>query len=210
MMNETIEKKEDTIILVFDLETTGFSPSKDRILQLAYKIIKVKSDGSEVVLKTFCEYCNPDEPDEFYNQSSVKKALEVNGIDKGMFSLGNIEFSTPVGLIQNLIGDFDIYSVDNVIGQNILGYDYKMILGEIDRFNFTPNYSQDLKYWIGEMVSKTIDLKFLTGNMSLKNLCEKYGIAQNNAHDALDDVNCTYEAYKKIKEEKNKISSLEG
>ena len=156
-------------IVFFDLETTGLSTSKDRIVQIG--IVKVFADGRESVEK--CRLINPTIP-------ISKEASDIHGITNEDIKDEPTFLKLAKGL-KKLIGDADL------CGFNSNRFDVPMLMEEFSRVNVDFDMTN----------RKSIDAWKIFQKMEPRNLSAAYkfycGKTLEGAHDALNDVRATAE-----------------
>ena len=154
-------------ICFLDIEATGLSIAKDRIVQLA--IIKMFADGSKTVEK--CRLINPEMP-------IPKDSTDIHGITDEMVK-NEPTFSKVAKALFDLIGDSDL------AGFNSNRYDVPLIIEEFSRCGLTLDMTS----------RKTIDVWKIFQKMEPRNLKAAYrfycGKELENAHNALSDTRAT-------------------
>lgn len=170
---------------VLDLETGGFSITKNGVCEIAMIAIDDKFN----VIDTFHEFIQPyyrEEPaDELVSYKD--DAMSVNGLTVDFL----VENGKPIEIVsKELLYFIDSNNIDTIIGHNI-NFDIMRAKYLINRF-----VGKD----IGEI--KTVDTLNLcrkTGNF-LKNdltyVCNAIGIKNEKAHSALSDCYAALEVYK--------------
>ncbi len=155
-------------LVIIDLETTGLSVSKDRIIQVA--ILKIFANGSPNVLKV--RYVNPEIP-----IPAVVTAL--TGITNEMVRNEPI-FSKIAKNLLLFIGDSDIATY------NGNRFDIPMLMENLSRAKLTLDMAG----------RHYVDVKRIFHRMEPRTLAAAYkfytGEPMENAHDAGADVNATY------------------
>lgn len=164
-------------IVVIDLETTGFSPSKGaRIIEIGAVKIKNKK-----IIKEFSTLINPEIkiPDKITN---------ITGITNDM-----VKDSKPIGQVMLELRDF----IDGCI---IVAHNAKF---DWDRFlvyffkKIGVTFSNPIVFDTQVLAKETFkDLK----KYNLANLCEYLGIQIQNHHRAIDDARVTAEIFLKFME----------
>jgi DNA polymerase-3 subunit epsilon len=156
-------------LVVFDIESTGLSTSKDRIVQLA--IIKYFADGREPIER--CRLVNPEMP-------IPVEASEIHGITDEMVK-DQPTFKSIAKALYGIIGDADL------CGFNINRFDVPMLMEEFARagveFDMTDRKTIDVWKIFQKMEAR--DLK-----SAYKFYCKK---DLEGAHDAMNDVKATIE-----------------
>lgn len=157
--------------IVTDLETTGLSPERDKIIEIAaVRITDGKPDG------TFSTLVNP-------KRHIGSEITSLTGISDSMVkSAPTISEAMPEFL--RFIGDTPL------LGHNLIRFD----------MGFLQNCAAVYNDCIDTLVlARHIKANF-TG-FSLEALCSYYGIVNDNAHRALSDCLATHEVYVKLKED---------
>ena len=163
--------KLDRPICVFDVETTGINPTKDRIVEIA--ILKIMPDGSEM---TYVKRVNPGIP-------IPEQATAVHGISD--------EDVKDEPYFKEIAEEIYSFIKDSYLaGFNSNRFDLPMLVEELIRsgINF------DLKK------NPTIDVQVIFHKMEPRNLSAAYkfytGKELENAHSAMADVKATWEVLK--------------
>lgn len=157
--------------IMYDLETTGFSDSRDRIIEIGAIAVK---DGK--IVDRFSELCNPGK---FISQ----KISELTGITNEM--LENVMSSTEA--VNSFLDWIEIQEGEKLaIGHNIASFDNRMLKAACKRIKreFPFDYTLDTLTF-----SKNLKLKErgLVQGYKQGQLGELYGI-QYEAHRAVNDV----------------------
>lgn len=158
-----------------DIETTGLSPIKDRIIEIG----AVKVVNGEIT-DEFSEFINP-------LIRLPERIIELTGIRDEM--LEDARTAGPVTAdLMDFLGDCPI------LGHNIL-FDYSFLKVELGKQGreFQCMGIDTLK--MSRILHEELESKALSG------MCRYYNIDNKNAHRALDDAKAAYELYKKLKEE---------
>lgn len=183
-LNEKGQSLDDTYV-VFDLETTGFSPKNDKIIEIG--AVKVKNGK---IINSFSEFVNPRRPIPY-------KITELTGISDDMVKYADsIDFVLPK--FMEFIGDAA------VVAHNA-SFDC----------SFIEKNCKDLDLPFNATILDTVQIcRFLYPELkSVKlNLVAKHlGVKLTSHHRAVDDAKATgdifVECIKKIKEE-YEVSSL--
>lgn len=166
--------------VVFDIETTGFSPFSNKIIEIG--AVKLK-DG--MIVDSFSEFVNPKEPIPFrieeltgINDSMVENAPEIDIILPKFF-----EFCKGSALVAHNAG-FDTSFIKQNAKNLGLPYDYTAV----DTLGMARVLLTDMS-------------KF-----KLNNICKHLGISLENHHRAIDDATATgkiFERFITMLEEKN-------
>ena len=160
--------------VVFDLETTGTSTRKDKIIEIS--ALKVR--GGKVV-DEFSTLVNPECEIPFY-------ASQVNHITDDMVE------DAPV--IEEVLPEFLEFVGDSVLlGQNIQRFDMEFIYREC-RDKGLP----DLENGIVDTLPLGRTCLPQMHNHKLSDMAEYFGISTEGAHRALADCYMTYHVYEKL------------
>lgn len=160
--------------VVFDLETTGISIRKDKIIEIS--ALKVKSGK---VVEEFNRLVNPGCSIPFY-------ATQVNNITDEMVE------NAPT--IDEVLPDFLEFVGDNVLlGQNIQRFDMDIIYRECRDNGFEKPENN----FVDTLPLSRACLPQMT-NHKLSDLADHFGISTEGAHRALADCYMTYQVYEKM------------
>lgn len=193
--NITAKTKADEFI-VFDTETTGLSPAKDRILEIG--AIKFK-DGAPV--EKFHTYINPGRP-------IPEDASAINKITDEMVS-DSPTISQILPTFEAFLGESPLVAHNMEFDLKFLYYSGSYILDGVhkyfdtceqaSRFLKKPKYKFDreLEEWV-ENDSCDYDVD----NYKLETLCDYYSIVIPGKHSALADALATGHLFLKFIEEK--------
>ncbi len=169
---------------VLDLEMTGLSVKKDKIIEIG--AIKVRNNE---IVDTYKSFINP-------HVKLSKKIIDLTGIDDSMLSTAPEEDEAMYKLI-------DFVGEDCIIGQNII-FDYSFI----KQWAVNKNVKLDLYYCDTLKIARELLPK--DEKKDLENLCSFFNIKRENAHRALDDSFETMQVYEKLKQiaKNNNIEKL--
>jgi len=162
----------DRDIVFFDIESTGLSVVKDRILQIAF--IKYYADGRP-----------PEELEMLINPSMpiAEEAMAVHGITPDMLRNKPV-FSQVAQQLFEFIGNADLG------GYNSNRFDVPMLIEEFHRVGIEFDMSK----------RRTVDVQRVFYKMEPRTLAAAYkfycGKRIENAHDALADVRATVDVLK--------------
>ncbi len=164
--------------VVFDIETTGFSPLDDRIIEIG----AVRIEKGEVT-ETFDEFINPGIPIPW-------KIKELTGIDDNMVK--------DAGGVEEVLPRFLDFSRDAVMVAHNADFDTSFIKRNADT----------LRLSFDKCVLDTLGLSrfLLPGlkNHKLDTLSEELGVSLENHHRAVDDATATGEIFLRLMD---KVSS---
>ncbi len=162
--------------VVFDLETTGTSCNRDRVVEIsAVKVV----DGR--VTEEFSTLVNPECPIPYY-------ASQVNGITDDMVA--------DAPLFRDALKDFLTFAGDMIlVGHNIHSFDLKFLYRDSeDYFGKIPDND-----YIDTLRIARICLPELRHH-TLSDLAIYYGISTEGAHRALSDCRMNQAVYEKMGE----------
>lgn len=176
---------------IIDIETGGFSITKNGVCEIAALII----DNEYKIVDSFHRYIKPYcRPDSDELVSYKDDAMAVNGI-----SINDIENGDDVSKVMfDLRCYLELNNANELIGHNSNLFDIPRISHLFDRFLQSVNYFDKFK--------KTDTLELSKRKLSIKNynlpfLCEYFKIDNTNKHTAIGDCKSTIELLKKL--EKN-------
>lgn len=155
--------------VVFDIETTGFSPKHNKIIEIgAVKVI----DGQ--IVETFSEFINPEVP--------IPQQIEkLTGINDAMVQ------DAPT--IEVILPKFLAFCQDAVMVAHNADFDMSFISANAEKQNliFQPT--------ILDTVALARVLMPNLGNYKLNNVAKHLDISLENHHRAIDDATCTGEIF---------------
>ena len=166
-----------TPIVVYDLETTGLSPSNDKIIQFSGIKFYLNEDGQTEEISRINHYINPEIP-------IPPKITEITGINDTMV------FEQPT--INELFPQIKEFFGENVAisGYNVAKFDNAFLENLYKNKNLPFDY---LTIDVLDMARDNIDKKE-TDNFKLGTIAHIYGIDENlTFHNAMDDVIATKE-----------------
>lgn len=162
-------------LISFDIETTGLSPVKDKVIEIGgIKIVKGK------VVEEFSRFVNP------YEHLS-EKIIELTGIQNHMLKDAE-DSDTVIGEFMDFIGELP------VLGHNII-FDYSFIKIELSKKNIDFQRKGIDTLMLSRRFYPELESR------SLESMCRYYGIKNDNAHRALSDAKASYSLYQKLYEE---------
>jgi DNA polymerase-3 subunit alpha (Gram-positive type) len=174
----------DSTYVVFDIETTGFSPVTNRIIEIG----AVKVENGEITDR-FSTFVNPEVPIPF----EIEKLTSIN--DSMVINADTIEVVLPKFL--EFVGDA-------VLVAHNANFDVSFIKENAKRQNLTADYT----YVDTVAIARTL----LTNQAkyTLDAVAKTLGISLENHHRAVDDAECTAEIFVKFIEmlKKDNINTL--
>ncbi len=166
-----------------DIETTGLDPEIGEIIELGIVVAKLK-DGvltvtDELDLKIAPKHIETADP----------VALRVNGYDPAdwIFAVS----------IEEALKIFSEKTKGAVFVAHNVTFDYGFIDTNLKRYSVENN----MHYHKLDTISLAFGVLHNNddiGKLSLRALCEKYGIENKKAHSAFADAYATYEVFKKL------------
>lgn len=160
----------DTVFAVVDLETTGFNPQKDRIVQMAAVLV----NGRGEVVDTFDTVVRPESPEQYEHG-----AEHVHGISREMVENG-MPLRSALSRIWSLT-DGRVFTAHNA------KFDISFLEAESERVGMkrqVDNYLDTLA--LARQADSDRQRKH-----SLQALCEHYGVTVERAHEAMSDAKAT-------------------
>lgn len=166
-----------------DIETTGLDRDSAEIIELGVVIAKLKDGALTVVDELDLKVA----PKHIENADPV--ALRVNGYDEAdwIFAVS----------IEEAMKQFASKTEGAVFVAHNITFDYGFIETNLKRYNI------ENKMHFHKLDTIAIAFGVLHNNddiskLSLRALCEKYGIENKRAHSAFADAYATYELFKKL------------
>lgn len=162
--------------VVIDLEMTGLSPKKDKIIEVA--AVKVVNGR---ITDAYEQLVNP-------NIEISDKITEITGISN--------EMTKNAQYIENIMQEIlQFIAGMTLIGHN-LPFDFSFIMQNAFRCGYEKEASRE---WYGIDTLK-VSRKYLPSDISktLENLCRMCGIEDSQHHRAMNDVIITKQLYEKL------------
>ena len=154
-------------VLGFDLETTGFNPRQDRVVQ--YALVGSDSDGSQLSLQSLV---NP-------GCRIPLQSSEVHGIfDEDVRDLGG--FDEHVDSISEMIEGAII------VGHNVVSFDWRFL--EMECIRIGREMPSPLALVDTLELARSLGIP---GGHKLGVLCERFGVSLERAHSADADAGAT-------------------
>ncbi len=170
-------------IMILDTETTGFSPKEEYIIQLAYLIYDTKSNKIE--------------------QTNLYIEPPIKILNSHIHHITNefVKDSYKFSEIAQIFLD-DLYDIDLLVGHNI-SFDINFLKEELKRVNITTKRLDDIQIYDTMKNSVNIcKIKNHYGSFKYPKLNELYQHFFkkdfDNLHNAVSDVRCTFDCYKKL------------
>lgn len=171
----------------FDLETGGFSVTKNGVCEIAMII----TDQQLNPVHEFHTLIKP-----YYREGSAElvsykpEAMAVNGISVNDLHDKGREVSHVTQEITELIHNWKIMTL---IGHNSIAFDVPRLEYLLNRFQ-----NRTIKKMFHIDTMELAKNRYKLNSYSLENLCNHFGIVNEKAHSALGDVKATLELYKKL------------
>lgn len=171
MMMQFLRHKSFT---VFDFETSGLDPKKDRVIEMA--AIRVVNGEIASEFSTLVQY----------NGKLAPKITELTGITDEMTACGMDE-DTAFRILNRMLGDHILVAHNALFDLSFLHHSLMRIAGRSFRNDFidTLTISRDRHVY----------------PHTLKDMCDKYGIPLVGGHRALNDVIACWELCRTLDEE---------
>lgn len=166
--------------VVLDFETTGLSPSKDEIIEMAaIRVVNSK------VTDTFSQLVKP-------SKEIPYKVSDITGITNDMLR--------DAPSINRVLPHFlEFIGNDVLVGHNIIDFDSQFLAIACIRFGLALNNRIVDTLLLAKNAIPSLK------NHKLNTVCDFYKIKNKNAHRALSDCEATYKIYEKI----SKIKPIE-
>ncbi len=167
-----------------DIETTGTNPWKHEIIELGCLIAKQNDDGSFAVLGEFEVKIKPERIED-----AEPEALRINGYDEAQWLFAHTMEEALKLMAQKIDGEATF------IAHNVT-FDYSFLVNAYGRLGVKEPFFHKYDTLTMAMMKYRFDEE--VQRLSLKALCEKFGIKNEKAHTALADVRATFEVFKKL------------
>ncbi|WP_156299273.1 PolC-type DNA polymerase III [Streptobacillus canis] len=163
---------EEEEFVVFDIETTGFSPVNDKIIEIG--AVKLKNGK---VLERFSEFINP-------QMIIPKKIVELTGINDAMVKDSDT--------VDKVLPRFLKFIENTTLVAHNAKFDVGFISKKCEELGLVSDFSYiDTLEWAKILVD---DVK----RFSLDALTKRFNIKLENHHRAVDDANATAELFKEL------------
>ncbi len=176
----------DATYVIFDLETTGFSPTLNQIIEIG----AVKVEKGEVI-DTFSCFVNPQVPIPY-------KIQQLTGIDDQMVA--------DAETIDKLLPSFMAFCEGSVMVAHNADFDMSFIEAQAKRQGLATDFTVVDTVSLGRVLMPHL------GNFKLNNIAKHLGIPLENHHRAVDDAGATAAIFKRFIEmlDERGIVDLEG
>lgn len=166
---------------VFDFETSGLDPKKDRVIEMA--AIRVVNGVVASEFSTLVQYDGKLSP----------KITELTGITDDMTSTGMDE-DTAFRILNRMLGDHILIAHNALFDLGFLHHSLMRIAGR----SFGNDFIDTL----------TISRERHVYPHTLGDMCDRYGIPLVGGHRALNDVHACWELFRELDREKSGLDSL--
>ncbi len=177
--------KNNDLIFV-DIETTGFSPEKHEIIELAYILVRQKGgEGKEFEIIEEREFKIKPE----HIETAEPQALKVNGYDEGQWIFANS--------LAEVMKVFAEKSKNAIFTAHNVTFDYSFV----ERAFTKTGIKNEMFYAKIDTISiayAKLHANPLAERFALQKLCEFFGVQNERAHSALSDTRALFEVYKKL------------
>jgi len=163
-------------VLGFDLETTGFNPREDRIVQ--YALVGSDSEGTHLNVNSLV---NP-------GRSIPAASSRVHGIEDS-------DVRDSGGFEEHLDSIGRLIEGSVVVGHNVVGFDWRFM--EMECMRIGREVPAPLAIVDTLVLSRSIGVP---GRHKLGSLCERFGISLERAHSADADAGATLLLLWKLRE----------
>ena len=160
----------DTVFAVVDLETTGFNPQKDRILQMAAVLV----NGRGEVVDTFDTVVKPESPEQYEHG-----AEHVHGISREMVQNG-----MP---LRDALKQIWSFTDGKVFTAHNAKFDISFLEAESERVGM----KREVRNYLDTLALAREADSDQQRKHSLQALCDHYGVTVERAHEAMSDAKAT-------------------
>lgn len=177
----------DQNLAFIDIETTGLNPDKHEIIEIGYVIASQKWTGSKCELTHLDEGVLKIKPERIHDADP--QALRVNGYDPSEWVFAYT--------LKEAMQIFATKTKSCIFVAHNACFDY----GFIDKAFRDAMIRNEMHYHKLDTLSMSfakLGFDNTIDRYSLKNLCDHYGIKNENAHTALADTKALYEVYQKM------------
>jgi DNA polymerase-3 subunit epsilon len=170
-------------LLFLDVETTGFDPIKNEIIEIGAVLVAQTDKGLEVLEEIDIKV----KPERI--EDADPQALRVNGYDEMQWIFAS---TLPEALKQ-----LSTKSRDAIMVAHNVAFDYSFINHAFQK----TGIENPMHYHKLDTISiawAKLNMKTDIDAFSLKKLCEYFGIENQKAHTALSDARATFQVYKEL------------
>lgn len=171
----------------FDIETSGFSISKNGVCEIAMII----TDNSLNSLHEYHALIKPYTQEHSAEYVIYKpEAMAVHDITIEQLQKDGQEVQAVTQEIVELLNN---WKVQTMIGHNSISFDVPRLDYLLSRFQ-----NRTIKQLYHQDTMKMAKERLTVNSYSLQNLCAVFGITNEKTHSAMGDVRATIELYKKL------------
>ncbi len=173
----------DQRIAFVDIETTGLDRDEHEIIELAVVVAEMK-DGKFVVVDQLDLKVQPKNI-----EKAEPQALRINGYNEAdwLFAIS----------LEDAMREFAKKTDGAIFSAHNITFDY----GFIERAFKTSGAENKMHFHKLDTISLAFGILYTNddiGKLSLRALCEKYGIENKKAHSAFADAYALYEVFKRL------------
>lgn len=166
-----------------DIETTGLDSEKGEIIELGVVIAKLKDDTLTVIDELDLKIAPK------HIETADAQALRINGYNEAdwIFAVS----------IEDALATFIKKTEGAIFVAHNITFDYGFIEANLKRYgleNKMHYHKLDTLAMAFGILQNNDDM----GKLSLRALCEKYGVQNKKAHSAFADAYATYEVFKNL------------
>lgn len=162
----------DEDFVVFDIETTGFSPENNNIIEIG----AVKVSGGKIVDK-YSTFVNPKEPIPF-------RIEELTGINDSMV--------VGAKTIEEILPEFLEFAKDCIMVAHNADFDMSFIINKCNRMGIEHDFTYIDTIALSRFLIPSI------ARYKLDAVAKALGVTLENHHRAVDDAGCTAEIFVKL------------
>ena len=165
VVNDKGQPLRDTTFVVFDIETTGFSPIKNRIIEIG--AVKVRNGE---IIERFSEFINPQVPIPY----RIEKLTSIND-----------EMVMDAPTREVIIPKFVEFCKDAVLVGHNVGFDISFINQNCKELGIDADYTTVDTLWLSRYFFP------LQAKHTLDAVAKTLGVVLEHHHRAVDDAECT-------------------
>lgn len=172
---------QETLFAVVDLETTGFDPRTDRIVQMAAVVVNTRGE----VIDSFDTVVKPESPEQYEHG-----AEHVHGISREMVEETGMPLREAMERIWS-ISEGKVFTAHNA------RFDIGFLEAESERIGL----SRKITDYVDTLALARMADSDRTRKHSLEALCAHYGITRDRAHEARSDATATAQVLMRLIED---------
>lgn len=167
-----------------DIETTGTDPLKHEIIEIGCLVARQNDDGTFASVDEFEVKVKPE-----HIETAEPAALRINGYDEGQWLFAHT-LEEALKLLAQKVGE------DATMVAHNITFDYSFLVNAHSRLGLSDPFFH--KYDTLTMALMKFKDEEDVQRLSLRALCERFGVKNEKAHTALADVRATFEVFKKL------------